>query len=54
MEITDRVEPGDEFYSTTFTDWYAVKDEQIGHLAKGALFVRPEKKEEINQAESAQ
>jgi hypothetical protein len=46
---TDRVEAGDEFYSKTFASWYAVKDEQIGHLAKGALFIRPEKKEEMNK-----
>jgi hypothetical protein len=49
LDPTDKVEAGDEFYSKTFAAWYAVKDEQIGRLAKGALFIRPEKKEEMNK-----
>jgi len=49
LSTTEKVEPGDEFYSKTFADWYAVKDAHIGHLAKAELFRRPEMKEEIDK-----
>ena len=54
LDSTEKVEPGDEFYSKTFADWYAVKDQHIGHRAKDDLFRRLEKIEEIHQVEAAE
>jgi hypothetical protein len=53
LSPAENVEPGDEFYFKTFAGWYAVKDSHIGHPAKGELFRRPDKKEEINQSDVA-
>jgi len=45
LDPTEKVEPGDEFYSTTFNGWYPARDAHIGHAARAILFRRPVEKE---------